>query len=219
MEEASGSEGGSVVQSLGHKTDRRRLTLVTWQESRLTAELNARDEELLAAHARIRKLEDTQHELVEAMSPISAVMKLDMDFSSVSAPGSSEREAFEKLFRQDVSRAAGISMDSISIQGMTPGSINVAMELRPDQGGGPDPHSAALDLKKQVLDPSSALRKASLTGAAVSVTVVDKRAMLDRVDALEKDLALQREELALAQAQIEQLNAKHTLEKEAAVAL
>ena len=189
------------------------------QESRLTAELGARDKELRAAHARIRSLEDTQRELVAAMSPITAVMKLDMDFASVSVAGSSQREAFEKLFREDVSQAAGISIDSVAIKDMTPGSVNVMMELHHDPSGGPDPHSAALELKRQVLDPSSALRSASLTGAAVSVTVLDKRAMLNRVEALEKDVVSRIEELSVAQADIEGLNAKLKLLQKAAASL
>ena len=191
----------------------------SWQESRLTAELGAREEELRAARARIRTLEDTQRELVAAMAPVTVVMKLDMEFASVSAPGSPQREALEKLLKLDVSRAARISADSIKIKEMTPGSVNVAMEFYPDSSGGPDPHSAALDLKKQVNEPDSALRSAPTTGAAVSVTVPDKKAMLEKVEALEKDAVLKAEELAMAQAEIQELNHKLRLKRASNVAL
>lgn len=166
-----------------------------WQ---LLADFKATEEELVKAHHQIHILEVKQRGLVAALSPVGMSMKLDMDFVTVGSEGSTQRQAFEKLLKQDIVNATGITPSSININSLSAGSVNVDAELMSSTPG-PDPYSAAMDMKRQARDPQSKLRSGGLTGTIVSITVRDIKTLQETVTGLQKQLMLKQNSLDLAQ--------------------
>jgi hypothetical protein len=138
-------------------------------------------------------------------------MKLDMDFVTVGSEGSTQRQAFEKLLKQDMANATGISEASIKLKNISQGSVMIDAELENTMAG-PDPYSAAMDMKQQARDPESKLRSGGLTGTIVSISVRDTKTLQETVSHLEKQVTLKHNSLDLAQREHGELTEKLKLE-------
>ena len=174
------------------------------REAKLRAELQASEAELRKALTKIMELESQKLELVSALAPVEMTVTLDMDFEAAGIEGTASRQAFERLFRQDLSTASGIPSESIKIKRMAAGSVLVDVQLDSDSGTGPDAYSAAVNLKKQVRDADSTLRMGGLTSSCVNITIKDKKTMLDTIERLEKALSVKENSLSLAQHELEE---------------
>ena len=189
------------------------------REAKLRAELEASEAELRKALEKIVALERHQLELVSALVPVEMTVTLDMNFEAAGIEGTASREAFEKLFRQDLSNASGVPLKSIKIKRMAAGSLLVDVLLEADSVTGADAYSAALDLKRQVRDTDSTLKTGGLTSSCVNITIKDKKTTLESIERLEKALSVKENSLSLAQHELEELRQRLEHEQRAGVKL
>jgi hypothetical protein len=95
----------------------------------------------------------------------AATLTLSTDFATI------VRATFDNQFKLDVSTAAGINANRITITSVTAGSTVVAFTILPVAGSSVNPAQAVAAIQLQINDPNSALRQATTTSAAISVTV------------------------------------------------
>jgi hypothetical protein len=87
--------------------------------------------------------------------PVEMRLKLALDFdSTVGGEGSDLRSTFEKDLCQDLASATGLPSSSFALRKLSPGSVIVDLEIRPNIGENcPDPFAAAGDLAEQASNP------------------------------------------------------------------
>jgi hypothetical protein len=87
--------------------------------------------------------------------PVEMRLKLALNFdSAVGAEGSDSRSHFEKDLCQDLASATGLPSSSFALKKLSPGSVIVDLEIRPNIGENcPDPFAAAGDLAEQASNP------------------------------------------------------------------
>jgi len=171
------------------------------------------DKESSEYEAQIAKLKRQRQLLIDAVSPVLVTLTLGMDFSAAGEEGSQERNTFETLVKQDLANASGVEVDSIEITRLSRGSVVVDIELQQDPSEAtPDPLTAALELQRQVHDPTSALHRGVVTSMASNIHVPDK-VHLHRIYSLasqrhkeaKDELALMRESLDALQSENQQI--------------
>ena len=87
--------------------------------------------------------------------PVAMKLKLSLDFdSTVGSEGSDLRASFDKDLRQDLANATGLPTSSFVLKKLSPGSVIVDLDIRPDLGqDSPDPFAAAGELAEQASKP------------------------------------------------------------------
>ena len=121
----------------------------------------------------VRKKEHEEMHLEGKVKPVEIIVKLGLDFSSAGADGSQEREEFERELSRNLSHASGLPPANFKVKNMSPGSILVDTEIKPDVTGKfPDPATVAKDLERQVHDVNSPLRSGTITRYAQSITML-----------------------------------------------
>jgi hypothetical protein len=87
--------------------------------------------------------------------PVEMRLKLALDFdTAVGGEGSDSRSNFEKDLCQDLASATGLPSSSFALKKLSPGSVIVDLEIRPNIAENcPDPFAAAGDLAEQASDP------------------------------------------------------------------
>jgi hypothetical protein len=95
---------------------------------------------------------------------------LNMDFEEAGTEGSSQRAEFETTLVRDLCAAAGIGIENIMIQSLSPGSIIVEFAIF---GASKHPDAIAWNLHCQVGDVASVLRRGEITSCTVQVCACD----------------------------------------------
>jgi len=119
------------------------------------------------------------HEVIHAANPHSGLterpadmtLKLGLDFAVAGPEQSQQREAFTHTLAQDLANASGLAPAHFSIKQISPGSIVVDTEIRPDMAGSFDPEGVARHLQKQASDPQSPLRCGAITRFTESISL------------------------------------------------
>ena len=95
---------------------------------------------------------------------------LNLDFSSVGAEGSKQRDSFEERLKKDLSNASDLPSTSFRVKSLSKGSVIVKMEVSPDAHSiGPNPADVVNKLGLQVKDPKSRLKSGVLTAYASNI--------------------------------------------------
>ena len=101
----------------------------------------------------------------------NVTLVLDMDFEEAGTEGSLPRAEFEAILVRDLCAAAGIGIENIMIQSLSPGSIIVEFAIF---GASKHPDAIAWNLHCQVGDVASVLRRGEITSCAIQVCARDK---------------------------------------------
>ena len=96
-----------------------------------------------------------------------------LDFEEAGEEGSEQRESFEHEIVQDMSNATEVPPDRFVVKNLSPGSIIVEIDIKPDQSGkGPNSLAVVSELKRQAADPDSTLLHGLITRHTESVMIV-----------------------------------------------
>jgi len=103
--------------------------------------------------------------------PVDVTLKLGLDFAVAGAQGSQQRATFRHALVQDIANATRLAPANFAIKHMSPGSLIVDIQIRPDSCNTFDPEGVARHLQSQADDPQSPLRSGTITRFTESVSL------------------------------------------------